>query len=150
MHETSQANAELEHERDYVDGLYSRLDELRAEKAQQLAEVRRTQAAGSHQNRSERDAFATMYEDRLAQLNAVDDRLVFGRLDLDADIDAQDAETEEKVAKTDASNEKLVKALGFNEVPIAAVKDVRRFIAKIEADTGLKGAEAFVEFCRGQ
>ncbi len=83
MHETSQAKAELEHERDYVDGLYRRLDELRAEKAQQLAEVRRTQAAGSHQNRSERDAFATMYEDRLAQLNAVDDRLVFGRLDLD-------------------------------------------------------------------
>ncbi|WP_104168937.1 AAA family ATPase [Arthrobacter sp. SX1312] len=83
MHETSQAKAELEHERGYVDGLYQRLDELRAEKALQLAEVRRTQAAGSHQNRSERDAFATMYEDRLAQLNAVDDRLVFGRLDLD-------------------------------------------------------------------
>ncbi|WP_434992597.1 HelD family protein [Arthrobacter sp. Ld5] len=83
MHETSQARAELEHERGYVDGLYHRLDELRAEKARQLAEVRRTQAAGSHQNRSERDAFATMYEDRLAQLNAVDDRLVFGRLDLD-------------------------------------------------------------------
>ncbi|WP_394253703.1 HelD family protein [Arthrobacter pityocampae] len=83
MHETSQAKAELEHERGYVDGLYHRLDELRAEKARQLAEVRRTQAAGSHQNRSERDAFATMYEDRLAQLNAVDDRLVFGRLDLD-------------------------------------------------------------------
>ena len=35
------------------------------------------------QNISERDAFATMYEDRLEQLNAVDDRLVFGRLDLD-------------------------------------------------------------------
>ncbi|MFC3298850.1 AAA family ATPase [Arthrobacter agilis] len=84
MQETSQAKAELEHERDYVDGLYRRLDDLRSEKAQQLAEVRRTQAAGSHQNRSERDAFATMYEDRLAQLNAVDDRLVFGRLDLDS------------------------------------------------------------------
>ncbi|WP_105031622.1 HelD family protein [Arthrobacter ruber] len=84
MHETSHAKAELDHERRYVDGLYRRLDELRAEKVQQLAEVRRTQAAGSHQNRSERDAFATMYEDRLAQLNAVDDRLVFGRLDLDS------------------------------------------------------------------
>lgn len=83
MHETSQAKAELEHERGYVDGLYRRLDDLRAEKAQQLAEVRRSASAGSHQNRSERDAFATMYEDRLAQLNAVDDRLVFGRLDLD-------------------------------------------------------------------
>ncbi|THJ64775.1 AAA family ATPase [Arthrobacter echini] len=84
MHETSRTRTELEAERDYVDGLYERLDELRAEKARQLAEVRRTQAAGSHQNRSERDAFATMYEDRLAQLNAVDDRLVFGRLDLDS------------------------------------------------------------------
>lgn len=84
MPETSQTRTELEAERDYVDGLYSRLDDLRAEKARQLADVRRTQAAGSHQNRSERDAFATMYEDRLAQLNAVDDRLVFGRLDLDS------------------------------------------------------------------
>ena len=83
MHEASQARNELEHERGYVDGLYRRLDELRREKASQLAEVRRSVSAGSHQNRSERDAFASMYEDRLAQLNAVDDRLVFGRLDLD-------------------------------------------------------------------
>ncbi len=84
MPELSSANPELEHEREYVAGLYQRLDELRAEKQGQLDQVRRTVAAGSHQNRSERDAFATMYEDRLAQLNAVDDRLVFGRLDLDS------------------------------------------------------------------
>ena len=83
MPETSSAHQELEHERHYVAGLYSRLDELREEKREQLAQVRRSTSAGSHQNRSERDAFATMYEDRLAQLNAVDDRLVFGRLDLD-------------------------------------------------------------------
>lgn len=74
---------ELATERNYVDGLYSRLDELRAEKVEQLGEVRRAKSMGTHQNRSERDAFATLYEDRLAQLNAVDDRLVFGRLDLD-------------------------------------------------------------------
>ncbi|MCC3266334.1 AAA family ATPase [Arthrobacter gengyunqii] len=83
MPETSSAHHELEHERHYVAGLYQRLDELREEKREQLAQVRRSTSAGSHQNRSERDAFATMYEDRLAQLNAVDDRLVFGRLDLD-------------------------------------------------------------------
>ncbi|MDO5663116.1 MAG: AAA family ATPase [Brachybacterium sp.] len=64
--------------------LYSRLDELRREKEGQLARVRSTGAVGTMQNISERDAFATMYEDRLAQLNAVDDRLVFGRLDLDS------------------------------------------------------------------
>lgn len=74
---------ELAAERTYVDGLYERLDELRAEKVEQLGEVRRAKSMGTHQNRSERDAFATLYENRLAQLNAVDDRLVFGRLDLD-------------------------------------------------------------------
>ncbi|WP_051299527.1 HelD family protein [Arthrobacter castelli] len=74
---------QLQQERDYVGRLYARLDELRAEKTEQLDKVRRSVSAGSHQNRSERDAFATLYEDRLAQLNAVDDRLVFGRLDLD-------------------------------------------------------------------
>lgn len=82
-HNPGTGHEELDHEREYVAGLYARLDELRAEKVKQLAEVRRTTAMGSHQNRSERDAFATLYEDRLAQLNAVDDRLVFGRLDLD-------------------------------------------------------------------
>ncbi|QTG79865.1 HelD family protein [Arthrobacter crystallopoietes] len=84
MQEAVSAHAELEHERDYVAGLYQRLDELRAEKQQQLDRVRSGGAVGTMQNISERDAFATMYEDRLAQLNAVDDRLVFGRLDLDS------------------------------------------------------------------
>ena len=83
MPESTSAHAELDLERQYVAGLYSRLQELRAEKQEQLARVRRSGAMGSMQNISERDAFATMYEDRLAQLNAVDDRLVFGRLDLD-------------------------------------------------------------------
>ncbi|MCG2620291.1 AAA family ATPase [Arthrobacter sp. I2-34] len=83
MQEAHTAQAELDHERGYVAGLYRRLDELRAEKQEQLAKVRRGGAVGSMQNMSERDAFASMYEDRLAQLNAVDARLVFGRLDLD-------------------------------------------------------------------
>jgi len=65
---------------------------------------------------------------------------------LDQDIDDQEKETAAKVAATDASSEKLVKVLGFNAVPIAASKDVRRWIASIEASTGLKGAEAFVAF----
>ena len=77
-------DADLAHERDYVAGLYARLEELRAEKRTQLAQVRRAGAVGTMQNVSERDAFAALYEDRLAQLDAVDDRLVFGRLDLDS------------------------------------------------------------------
>lgn len=65
---------------------------------------------------------------------------------LDEDIDEQDRETAEKVEATDASQEKIVKALGFNAVPIAAVKSIRRFIAEIEEETGMKGAEAFVNW----
>ncbi|TGJ97959.1 AAA family ATPase [Actinotalea fermentans ATCC 43279 = JCM 9966 = DSM 3133] len=70
-------------EQEVVDTLYARLDELRASTRSRLAGVRRSGPSGSPQNRSERDAFATLYEDRLAQLEAVEDRLAFGRLDLE-------------------------------------------------------------------
>ncbi|MDQ1603304.1 MAG: hypothetical protein QOE01_1149, partial [Actinomycetota bacterium] len=79
------STSELEHEQSYVDRLYARLDELRARTAQELAAVRRAGPSGTPQNRSERDAFATLHEDRLAQLEAVEDRLAFGRLDLVGD-----------------------------------------------------------------
>ncbi|GAA2728544.1 HelD family protein [Cellulomonas aerilata] len=74
---------ELAGEQKRVDALYARLDELRAHQRERLREVRREGPSGSPQNRSERDAFATLYEDRVAQLEAVEDRLAFGRLDLD-------------------------------------------------------------------
>ena len=77
----SALDEQLEIEQRYVTGLYDRLDELRREKADELARVRRTDMGTGHQSRSERDAFATHYEDRLAQLEAVDKRLAFGRLD---------------------------------------------------------------------
>ncbi len=74
---------EIALEQQQVDVVYGRLDELRAQTRSRLAAVRREGPSGSPQNRSERDAFATLYEDRLAQLEAVEERLVFGRLDLD-------------------------------------------------------------------
>lgn len=77
------ANSEdIRFEQRYVTKLYNRLDELRVHTRERLAHVRRTGPSGSPQNRSERDAFATLYEDRLQQLENVEDRLVFGRLDL--------------------------------------------------------------------
>ncbi|WP_421733342.1 HelD family protein [Cellulomonas sp.] len=76
---------ELADEQRIVDQLYGRLDDLRAQMRARLADVRREGPSGSPQNRSERDAFATLYEDRIAQLEAVEERLVFGRLDLDDD-----------------------------------------------------------------
>ncbi len=86
MTETASARqSELALERERVAARYARLDALREEKEEQLRRVRRSGLQGSLQNHSERDAFASLYEDRLAQLQAVDERLVFGRLDLDAD-----------------------------------------------------------------
>ena len=73
---------QLREEQSAVDRRYERLDTLRAQTAERLRRVRRSGPSGSPQNRSERDAFATLYEDRLAQLDAVEQRLTFGRLDL--------------------------------------------------------------------
>ena len=77
----------------YVGKLYERLDELRAEKIEQLSRTRATGAVGSFQNQSERDSFATLYEDRIAQLEAVEDRLVFGRLDMNGPVDGGSQQT---------------------------------------------------------
>ncbi len=79
-------SAELAQERAYVASLYARLDALRDAAARELESVRRgTQSGnqgGTHQNRSERDAFARIYEDRVNQLTEIDERLAFGRLEL--------------------------------------------------------------------
>ena len=73
-------SSELSRERDYVATLYERLDELLGAAQEQLESVRRSNPGGTHQNRSERDAFARIYEDRITQLRQVDERLSFGRL----------------------------------------------------------------------
>ena len=77
-------SGELARERAYVSTLYARLDALREEAQRQLEAVRRTQPGGTHQNRSERDAFARIYEDRVSQLRQIDERLAFGRIELSA------------------------------------------------------------------
>ncbi len=76
-------SSELSRERVYVDGLYRRLDALRDDAQARLDEVRRGNPGGTHQNRSERDAFARIYEDRVSQLRGIDERLAFGRLAMD-------------------------------------------------------------------
>ncbi|MEP6478032.1 MAG: UvrD-helicase domain-containing protein [Rhodoglobus sp.] len=79
------ASSELAGEQNYVATLYARLDELRDEAQRQLDAVRRSNPGGNHQNRSERDSFARIYEDRVNQLTEIDERLAFGRLTLLAD-----------------------------------------------------------------
>ncbi|MFI5038375.1 MAG: AAA family ATPase, partial [Solirubrobacterales bacterium] len=80
-------DSELERERGIVAGLYDRLDVLRVETEERLTRVRRESVGSNHQARSERDAFARLYEDQLAQLRDVDSRLVFGRLLLEHPVD---------------------------------------------------------------
>ena len=75
-------STEVAREQELVTRLYHRLDALRDQTRTRLIEVRRRGASGTPQARSERDAFASMYEDRLAQLEAVEPGLCFGRLDL--------------------------------------------------------------------
>lgn len=79
----SEPRSDLADEQAVVDTLYARLDELRTATRVRLTEVRRSGPSGSPQNRSERDAFATLYEDRISHLESVEDRLCFGRLDMD-------------------------------------------------------------------
>lgn len=79
----SQPTPDLQVEQQAVTVRYDRLDELRKIAQNRLSSIRRAGPSGSPQNRSERDSFATLYEDRVALLNAVEDRLVFGRLDFD-------------------------------------------------------------------
>lgn len=72
---------ELLSEQRHLDVLYARLDELRRETGASLDAVRLSNPGGHQQSRSERDAFATLYEDQLARLNSVEDQLCFGRID---------------------------------------------------------------------
>jgi DNA helicase IV len=77
----SSYSSQLHEEQEAVSRAYHRLDALRSQARDRLDTVRAAGSHGSPTQRTERDSFATMYEDRLTQLRAVEDRLVFGRLD---------------------------------------------------------------------
>lgn len=122
MPESTTVQPELEAERNYVTTLYARLDELRAEKVEQLTRTRRTGPQGSIQNVSERDSFAALYEDRLAQLNAVEDKLVFGRLDLDDDVnrDGEEAGAPRYIGRIGMTDDELRRLMVDWRAPEAA------------------------------
>jgi DNA helicase IV len=74
--------SELEREQAYVSMLYERLDGLRDRTRRQLERAFQPDGGGHFQARLDRDAFASRHADRLAQLDAAEDGLCFGRLDL--------------------------------------------------------------------
>ncbi|GAB2502317.1 AAA family ATPase [Promicromonospora xylanilytica] len=139
---------ELAHEQAVVDTMYVRLDTLRGTTADRLRDVRLAGAQGTHQNRSERDAFATLYEDRAAQLDAVEDRLVFGRLDLsDESADGVVTRYVGRIGLTDAEHRSMLTdwrapaAEAFYRATALHPGDVRRrrhLVTKGRSVTGLE------------
>lgn len=75
-------SSELEHEQKRVDEFYDRLDQVRLTTETDLDHARHGQTAGTPGARTEQDAFVRMYAQRLTALNAAEQRLCFGRLDL--------------------------------------------------------------------
>jgi len=67
-------------EQAYITTLYDRLDELRQRASDRRAAVMR-QVGGTHAARTERDVLAVMYGQQLAQLDAAENGLCFGRLE---------------------------------------------------------------------
>jgi hypothetical protein len=66
--------------------------------------------------------------------------------DLDAEIAAQAVETKGQIAAATEKGVPIAQALGFKTVRGADQRAIAMFMAQIEADTGKKGADAFVEF----
>ncbi|MCO5969573.1 HelD family protein [Actinoallomurus soli] len=75
------SNSELEREQEYVAMLYRRVDELREHASKRLAGVLR-EDGGTRQARVERESAFARYTERVARLDAAENGLCFGRLDL--------------------------------------------------------------------
>ncbi|WP_196717499.1 AAA family ATPase [Actinomyces trachealis] len=73
---------ELASEQRLVDLAYSELDRQLAQARESLARTEASGAHGTHQARGERDAYAAHYSAQVSTLEGVEDRLVFGRMDM--------------------------------------------------------------------
>ena len=79
-----QRNDDIRSEQAYLTRLYERLDLLREQADRRLKAIL-LEAGGTPQGRSQREATRSHYAEQLAQLNAVENGLCFGRLDFTAD-----------------------------------------------------------------
>lgn len=72
--------------------------------------------------------------------------------DMDSVLADQKAATDEKIAQHSGAEVRvgLFKVLGFKDIPASGQLAVTGFMARAEAATGKKGAEAFVEFISRQ
>ena len=77
-------NDDIESEKAYLAALYHRLDLLRDQADERLRAIL-LEAGGTPQGRSQREATRSHWAEQLAQMNAVENGLCFGRLDFAAD-----------------------------------------------------------------
>ncbi|CCG43272.1 ParB/Srx family N-terminal domain-containing protein [Magnetospirillum molischianum] len=69
--------------------------------------------------------------------------------DITEAIETQKAEHEKAFKATDERPIPLAQAFGFKHVPGAKESVIARFMAQLEAETGLKGADALLHFVEG-
>ncbi|MEV6849593.1 ATP-binding domain-containing protein [Actinoplanes sp. NPDC051411] len=81
---TETPDADIRSEQAYLTTLYERLDQLRAQADDRLRAIL-LESGGTPQGRTQREATRHHYAEQLAQMNAVENALCFGRLDFTAD-----------------------------------------------------------------
>lgn len=78
----SERARQVQTEQAVLDTAYGELDRQLEAARQALARTEAAGASGTHQSRGERDAYAAHYASLVSSLEGVEDRLVFGRMDL--------------------------------------------------------------------
>ena len=82
MSDSARATTPVAEEQEFVDRAYSRLDQLRSQYREQRQKIDANHGVGNAQGWTERDALATHYAELSSRLDNVEERLVFGRLDM--------------------------------------------------------------------
>ena len=82
MSDSARTADHLSEEQSFVDRAYSRLDELRAQYREQRQKIDANHGVGNAQGWTERDALASHFAELSTRLDNVEERLVFGRLDM--------------------------------------------------------------------
>lgn len=82
MSDSARATTPVAEEQEFVDEAYSRLDQLRSQYREQRQKIDANHGVGNAQGWTERDALATHFAELSSRLDNVEERLVFGRLDM--------------------------------------------------------------------
>ncbi len=82
MSDSARTTTPVAEEQEFVDRAYSRLDQLRSQYREQRQKIDANHGVGNAQGWTERDALATHFAELSSRLDNVEERLVFGRLDM--------------------------------------------------------------------